>query len=260
MSELITALLGFISAYFIFKQNDKSNQLKYITEERQKWREKIRELSVEFISGKTTNGKHRKLNKSEFENIKEQVAVRLNPDDDEDRYILCIMDCYIKTGEEKLLKCLSSAFAYLLKHDWERAKSEAKMKSNSFKVFLLLLSVLMVFFAISMSGIILEGIFLLWLKIGENIIIGDSNMEMSYFRIEFFHLLVNVLLVLVAYQALKFFCWLIGCTFENSGKCFCTTNKNPCSFDKYIGLKKRRRLSSKNCCKCGCISRCMEGS
>jgi len=126
MSEIITGLASSVVtltvAYFVFRKDDKANQLTYITDERRKWREKIRELSVTFMTG----GKYNSLRNEELRDIREKVAVRLNPDDVEDKYILCLMDCYIENNcnllKDKIRKKLSLAFASLLKHDWDRAK------------------------------------------------------------------------------------------------------------------------------------------
>ncbi len=135
MDKLLTALLGFISAYFVFRQNDKSNQLKYITEERQKWREKIRKLSVEFLTSELYENDNSLVNPNlkRLKNIRQQVAVRLNPNDVKDKYILCLMDCYIENkcalNKEEISERLSIAFASLLKYDWERAKMKQQWRA-----------------------------------------------------------------------------------------------------------------------------------
>jgi hypothetical protein len=47
---LLSSSITLIIAYFAFKKEDKNNQLQHITEERRKWREKMRELIPEFLS------------------------------------------------------------------------------------------------------------------------------------------------------------------------------------------------------------------
>jgi len=126
MAELTTAIFGaiggFITAFFAFKKDDKSNQLKHITEERKQWRVKIRELVVKFLDEDSINPTNAKLLLS----IRTEIAINLNPEDDEDNHILDLMDDYIKEkSNDKRIK-LSEAFAILLKHDWERVKKEAK--------------------------------------------------------------------------------------------------------------------------------------
>lgn len=132
MDKVIIGFFSFISAYFVFRQNDKSNQLKYITEERAKWRGKIRKLSVEFMTGQYVDYEHKTLSENELRNIREKVAVRLNPNDDEDNNILCLMNLYIENqcsiSRDKIRVKLSIAFAELLKHDWDRVKAESKEK------------------------------------------------------------------------------------------------------------------------------------
>ena len=141
MTEFITGIISsvftLIGSYFVFKQNDKSNQLKYITEERAKWREKIRELSVEFLTKELhiDNSIIVKPNIKELSKIRYQIAVRLNTNDDQDNKLLKLMSEYISLfikyddGElEKKRNEIQNSFAELLKHDWDRAKAESKEK------------------------------------------------------------------------------------------------------------------------------------
>ena len=155
MSKIITGIVSsvatLIGSYFIFKQNDKSNQLKYITEERAKWREKIRELSVEFLTKELhlDNSIIVNPNLKELSKIRHQVAVRLNPNDDQDNKLLKLMNEYISLfikyddGElEKKRNEIQNSFAELLKHDWDRAKSESKEKRVISLLELILLGIL----------------------------------------------------------------------------------------------------------------------
>lgn len=100
-------------------------QIENITQERAKWRDKIRELSIEVYKA-AIEGKYQEIDKLQIE-----FAVRLNPYDDEDIGILkAIYELKDKQNQEKdLFKKLeefSDCVALLLKHDWERAKYEAK--------------------------------------------------------------------------------------------------------------------------------------
>jgi hypothetical protein len=141
MSDLATGIISsvftLIGSYFVFKQNDKSNQLKYITEERAKWREKIRELSVEFLTKELHIDNSIIVNPkiNELSKIRHQVAVRLNPNDDQDNKLLKLMSEYISlfikyddSELEKKRNEIQNSFAELLKHDWDRAKAESKEK------------------------------------------------------------------------------------------------------------------------------------
>jgi hypothetical protein len=199
MTEIITGLVtSFVTlagSYFIFKNNDKSNQLKYITEERQKWREKMRELSVSFMSGRYVDNEFLSISEeSELINIREQVAVRLNPDDEEDKYILCLMDCYIehKDYRQTIRKELSKAFASLLKHDWERAKNESKMESNSTRL-------LIVFMAFLFASIIFE-----WCGyLPESIDLSDSKIIFLHPVLIICKFILFILMNLVMYKFLQ---------------------------------------------------------
>lgn len=138
MENVITGIVSsgitLIGSYFVFKQNDKGNQLKYITEERQKWREQIRELSVDFLSHpfKKDGTKAADIDILFLKRIRSNIALRLNPDDVEDKKILEKMNNYImlfennNSIEAQLVNGqIEIAFAHLLKHDWERAKQES---------------------------------------------------------------------------------------------------------------------------------------
>ena len=154
MSEIIAGIVSsvvtLIGSYFVFKQNDKSNKLKYITEERQKWREKIRELSVEFLTKELLIDNSIKANPNikELSKIRHEVAVRLNPNDYQDNNLLKLMSEYISlvikidAGElENKRDEIQNSFAELLKHDWDRAKAE----TNEKRVFNLLELILVAF-------------------------------------------------------------------------------------------------------------------
>ena len=125
MTEITTAIFsaigGFITAFLAFKKDDKSNQLKHITDERKEWRVKIRKLVVKFLEDESIN-----LSEAKLRRIRTEIAINLNPTDDEDNYILKLMDDYIINQSNELHVEISKAFATLLKHDWERAKNEAK--------------------------------------------------------------------------------------------------------------------------------------
>lgn len=78
LSQLVSGFLGaFITAMISKKNNDNNNALKYITEERQKWREEIRRIAEELYD-----------NDSNYEQIKAKLQVRLNPIDNYDNEII----------------------------------------------------------------------------------------------------------------------------------------------------------------------------
>lgn len=124
MSEIISGFLGaFIMAMITKKNNDNNNALKYITEERQKWREDIRKIVDELYE-----------EDYDFEKIRAKLQVRLNPFDEYDKDIIKKIEKLIcfgyKNNTDYIYKLeLAELLSRLLKHDWERAKIEANKNS-----------------------------------------------------------------------------------------------------------------------------------
>jgi hypothetical protein len=261
MDKVITAILGFIGAYFVFRQNDKGNQLKYITEERAKWRQKIRKLSVEFMTSELYENGAELINpnRKKLLKIREQIAVRLNPNDDEDNYILCLMDKYIniKNNRDSIRNDLSIAFASLLKHDWERVKNEAKMESNTTKLVLLLISISIVTFLLTCLNWIPEKINLFTCKFSykNNILFSNLYIWKTIFYI---------LIILLIYKSLKYLKWRRQFRKENylcyffktkeikktMYDCICSEKQKTdikCNdiWNKYLGYTIRTKLSKK---------------
>jgi hypothetical protein len=226
MDNIIPAILGFISAYFVFYQKDKGNQLKFITSERQKWTEKIRELSVEFLTGVYVNNELKQLNNQELRNIRQQVAVRLNPDDLDDKSILKLMDCYIENNcnisRKRIAELLIVSFSSLLKHDWERVKNETKMEGNSSKIILFLASVLIMTFFFSKANDILSKI-----NFFEYRYFLSNNF--SFYDLIFWKFIFFILSILLMYHLLKFLRWRRKFRFENNLK-WCSLKKKKDSF------------------------------
>lgn len=148
-----SVLYGFISgiiALFVSVFINKSDaKLKYITNERKEWREKIREIAANLQSEE---------NIFKIENILCELEVRINPygikDKDnifKDGHIWRIIEVLKKCkdydrrkeNKEVLIKYLSC----LLKYDWERSKIEV-VGSKS----LILYSILSIVFPIVMYG------------------------------------------------------------------------------------------------------------
>ena len=134
---IIAAFSSLVTVLITHRRENKNDQLKYVTEERKEWRAKMRTLIVTFL----TNSLHRdgdllaspKID--ELIKIKTEIAINLNPIDDEDEKIVGLMNIYIdlhkksKTIDiENTRIKLERAFSKLLKHDWERVKLEAKSK------------------------------------------------------------------------------------------------------------------------------------
>lgn len=121
-SAVVSALVsGFVS----LRASERKIQIENITQERAKWREKIR-LNAEKVhqAAGIKSAEDRKIPLSELRLVFELL---LNPTDPEDVAIIrCIEGLSNCTEPDKRLPEFSRRVAYLLKHDWERAKKEAK--------------------------------------------------------------------------------------------------------------------------------------
>lgn len=134
--EILIAILGssvisaLVTSLFNKIKSDKSDHLEYITKERQNWRSELREKTVELV--RTPNEK--------IIEIKTFFEVRLNPNDKEDKKLLKLLDDLInKENRGEILGHFSEGVSFLLKHDWERVKREAKPKIKYYKVTLVIL-------------------------------------------------------------------------------------------------------------------------
>lgn len=145
-----TLLVAIVSGMLAFIQFKKSNSLKYITEERQKWRTEIRDIIVELeVSGDDENkirpilsflkGRinaygltHSKSYSKDF-HIWQTVKQLEEPENDE----------FFKFDKQLLINFL----ALLLKNDWERSKIEIDGKRQSnFNDLLFIVSIILFVF------------------------------------------------------------------------------------------------------------------
>ena len=114
-----------VSGLVAWRTAERQIQIQNITQERAKWREKVRAHSLE-IHQAAARGSGRKVLAG-----RAALTALLNPFDSEDNAILMCADRVASSDEPKLhLQEFSERIAYLLKHDWERAKYEAKWWSD----------------------------------------------------------------------------------------------------------------------------------
>ncbi|WP_289136334.1 hypothetical protein [uncultured Brevibacillus sp.] len=122
-TALGTVLGSLITAIIAKVNNDKNLSLKYVTEERTKWRLKIKELTSELYSMKIVTEE----DKNKFDRLSAELKLNLNPyPNDKDKEIahqlrLIGINPNDKTHRENFLMHV----AYMLKHDWQRSKKEA---------------------------------------------------------------------------------------------------------------------------------------
>ena len=116
-SSLIAALVG--SFVTLWKTN-REIIVTNVTQERQKWRERIREKGLE-VHRAVQEGNKKRIRELHFE-----FALLLNPLDDEDRAILMDLECLFHEPNDETASRIRVRLSLLLKHDWERVKEGCK--------------------------------------------------------------------------------------------------------------------------------------
>lgn len=127
VSSLTGFFAGFVGGLFTWFAAERKLQLQYVTNERAKWRKSIRRKSLEIYDALIHRDKD-KLNRLKFE-----LTLLLNPTD---RHDVCIIkklkdsinaiDKLEGSTLDEIIDDFVKSIALLLKHDWERAKKEAK--------------------------------------------------------------------------------------------------------------------------------------
>ena len=122
---LIALISSIITSTFAFKSGERKIEIENITEQRKQWREKIRELSLHIKDAYESDSNDK------LEKLYVELKLSLNPTDNNDHEILKTLWNLIYSTESKSYKrdvyfTLIDQISLLLKHDWERAKSEAK--------------------------------------------------------------------------------------------------------------------------------------
>ncbi|AVJ25399.1 MULTISPECIES: hypothetical protein [Pseudomonas] len=121
-SAVVAALVG---GYVSLVNSERKIQIENVTQERAKWREQIRLNAIKVH--KAAIDPDIEVRKSSLTELRMVVELLLNPHDPEDVAILrCIEELADCKEPAKRLPELSRRLAFLLKHDWERAKREAK--------------------------------------------------------------------------------------------------------------------------------------
>ena len=114
-------LAGLVAGLVSIRMAERKIAIENITQQRQLWREKIRSVSQDIQL--SYDEQNQKAMKHHFSTMQ----LLLNPEDDEDNLILnTLWKMSELSNESDLGIILSEQLALLLKHDWERAKNEAK--------------------------------------------------------------------------------------------------------------------------------------
>ena len=139
LPEIFTGVAAaLVTAWFAKSSDDKKNSLTYITDERRKWRTEIRlktEKIVEIVE-KLKKDSADSENLIELKKSRAFFEIRLNPIDKEDQAILQTLKD-IADGQYDKLEEFQDRIARLLKHDWERSKTEV---NNKGKIFFIIMS------------------------------------------------------------------------------------------------------------------------
>lgn len=117
-SAVVAAL---VAGLVTLRGAERKIQIENITQERAKWREKIRETALLVHQAATAR------DNPKLAELKLIIALLLNPHDREDQAIvICISNLQNIEAPELRLPEFAGRVAFLLKHDWQRAKFEAK--------------------------------------------------------------------------------------------------------------------------------------
>ena len=111
---------GLVAALVTLRTTERKIAIENITQQRQVWREKIRELAQRIKDS------YQKKDKDDLLSQYVELQLLLNPDDKNDKSILDTVWEMLKEEKNELHIELAEKLALLLKHDWERAKLEAK--------------------------------------------------------------------------------------------------------------------------------------
>jgi len=113
---------GLVAGLVTLRTTERKIAITNITQQRKIWRDKVRDKALEAIKAYEDN------NNSRIREIYVEFQLILNPDDDDDKSILdTIWQMYeSEESNSELTVELSEKLSLLLKHDWERAKREAK--------------------------------------------------------------------------------------------------------------------------------------
>jgi len=142
-----------ITSFFTRKSHEETIALKYITEERAKWREKIRESMIELnvaVNSPLLNGERTSKTRKASTYLK--LSLNPDPEDKLDCEILKSIDEICMKPNYDKFSALEKKVSLLLKHDWERAKNEARAPiSNLFLLALLIFVGWVVFYCVMLE-------------------------------------------------------------------------------------------------------------
>jgi hypothetical protein len=113
-----TVVAALVAGLVSLRVGDRRIAIENVTQERAKWRDKIRANASEACVAILTS------DSGAIARLQSSFALLLNPHDAEDRAIVCSIACSNDASEQA--EQFTQRVALLLKHDWERAKREAR--------------------------------------------------------------------------------------------------------------------------------------
>lgn len=128
MTELLPTLMpvlisSAIAAWVAWHASERNVLMANVTQERAKWRERIRRLAEELQTA-VSQGDVIALRR-----LRVAFRLSLNPWDGRDREIVALLALLADDdGRDLLLERIVIRLELLLKHDWERAKAEASWR------------------------------------------------------------------------------------------------------------------------------------
>lgn len=138
MEDIVLAVLGsggvaaFFTMLFTRKSHEDNVTLKYVTDERRKWRENIKVIMGDLCDAVHACRLH-DLHIQKTRKLATLLKLNLNNVASEslDRDILRLLNKLCKNPQYIYFQCLEKQICTLLKHDWERVKLEADTRSIS---------------------------------------------------------------------------------------------------------------------------------
>jgi hypothetical protein len=117
-----SAVVAAVVSGFVSRRNtDRTIQIENITKERAKWRDKIRTMAAEVRQAAAVK------DASKLAGLRLDFSLSLNPFDKEDQEILNVISRLSQSEHsDQSVQDFFDRVALLLKHDWDRAKCEAK--------------------------------------------------------------------------------------------------------------------------------------
>ena len=120
----VLLLIGSVIGYaFNWSISNRRIHIENVTQERAKWREKIRDRALKVHDAIMSKDKRETLFK-----LKCEFKTLLNPDDTDDQKIIACFDVEESMSKAQLqerAQDFASLVGALLKHDWDRAKAES---------------------------------------------------------------------------------------------------------------------------------------